>query len=188
MLSVAFLTGFAIGSAAQIPPPRTVNDLVIGTAEEYTTAGPARVCMDNLMITARSGESVSLNYSGIHGGKLRLNRQNSWIDVSLSEIFRQPANRGPVILRHAADYVADASDETRLRYGLYGRSDFYDDLRLLALSEGPSFVGDERDDSVLRRIELRRLDSPPCDVTYDFGPYDGPTQKAPALIRDTAIA
>jgi len=156
-------------AGAQLEPPKTVNGIILGKAEDFTTPGPARVCMRELMITARSGESVSLGYSGIHHGTLRLNRGRSWVEAALGEIWAQPAQRGDVIERRDLSYVADSSTETKLRYGLYAHDDFYGEHRALVWIEGPSLTGDERDRSVLRRIELRSDRSPPCDVTYNFG-------------------
>jgi len=164
MLAAALLL-----AAAQLPPPRTVNGEVLGPAEKYTTAGPARVCMDRLMITALRGESVTLGYSGIHNGSLRLNRGGAWVDAALGDIWAGPEEIDEVVDRRAGSYIADASSDTQLRYGLFAPADNHSEYRLLGWIDGPAFVGDQRDLSVLRRIELRGPQSPPCDVTYHYG-------------------
>ena len=127
------------------------------------------MCIENLMITALRGESATLSYAGIHHGALRLNRGRSWIDATLGEIWIQPRRVGDVIIRRPTTYIADVSGETSLRYGLFGYDEFYKRSRALVFIDGPGLFGDQADRSILRRIELRQNDSPPCDVTYHFG-------------------
>lgn len=155
--------------AGQLEPPRTVNDQILGKAEDFTTAGPSRVCMDELMVNALAGESVSLNYAGIHTGVLRLNHGRSWVDVSLGDAWAEPKQKGNVIERRPNSYIADVSDNKSLRYGLFAPSDLDGDYRMAAKVEGPALTGDERDRLILRRIELRSQKSRPCDVTYHYG-------------------
>ena len=156
-------------AAPAIDPPRTVNGEVLGTAEEFTTAGPARVCIRSLMITANRDESVSLAYAGIHNGELRLNRGNNWVSAALGESWVTPRQRGDVIERRPDSYIADISDDKDLRYGLFASGGDGEGYYLLVRIRGPAFTGDERDRSILRRIELREPQSPACDVDYNFG-------------------
>lgn len=159
----------ALLAAVQLEPPRTVNDQILGTAEDFTTVGPSRVCMDGLMVTAVPEESVSLNYAGIHWGVLRLNRGKSWVDASLGDTWAQPQQRGEVIERRTGSYIADVSDNETLKYGVFAPDELEGEYRLVARIEGPALTGDERDRFILRRIEIRGQQSPACDVTYHYG-------------------
>jgi hypothetical protein len=163
------LLGVALLLFAAQPDPTMVNGNVLGKAADFTTAGPARVCMDNLMVTALASESVTLDYSGIHAGSLRLNRGRSWIKITLGDIFRQPREQGEVIVRKPNFYIAEASSKTDLRYGLYAPDKDHADYRLKAWIDSQSFTGDTQDDVILRRIEMRNENSPPCTLTYHFG-------------------
>jgi hypothetical protein len=156
-------------AGADPPAPTTVNGQVLGKAAEFTTSGPTRVCIENLMVTALPRESITLGYAGIHNGALRINRGRSWIDVTLGEIWKQPRQVGDVIERRPSFYIADVSEESELRYGLFAYDEYYKGNRLQVFIEGPGLSGDEADRSILRRIELRQDESPPCDVTYHFG-------------------
>jgi hypothetical protein len=164
LLFTALLLAIA-GPAA----PTTVNGQVLGKTEEFTTSGPARVCIRNLMITALPSETITLGYAGIHNGTLRLNRDKSYVEASLGEIWRQPREIGDVVERRPTFYIADVSGDTKLRYGLFAHDEFYGQTRLQVWIEGPGLFGDEEDRSVLSRIELRQTGSAPCDVTYHFG-------------------
>jgi hypothetical protein len=156
-------------AAAPVPAPTTVNGQVLGTSEEYTTAGPARVCLENVVVTALPGESVSLGYSGIHDGRIRLNRGSSWVELSMSQIWIPPKEVGEVLDRRADFYIADISDTSNIRYGLFGPDRYNDKLHYLVRIDGPTFSGDPSDRGILRRIDLMREGSPPCQVTYNFG-------------------
>lgn len=149
--------------------PRTVNGQVLGPVEQYTTAGPARVCIENLAFTALPGESVSLDYSGIHEGRLRLNRGSSWVMLSMGEIFIPPREVGDVLERGPDFYIADISDSSKLRYGLFGPDKYQSKPHYLVRIDGPALSGEPSDRGILRRIDLQRDGSAPCNVTYHFG-------------------
>jgi hypothetical protein len=167
MISLAAALFLAV---AEAPPPRTVNGEVLGSPSEFTTKGPSRVCMNDVMITALPRETVSLNYSGIHSGVLRLNRGTSWVDAAVGDIYVSPRELGDVIVRTSNYFVADASNSSQLRYGLFVPPDgFHHRHYLRVWIDGPALSGDEGDGSILRRIEIRNDQSPPCDVTYRFG-------------------
>jgi hypothetical protein len=177
LLTVAFLA-----AASQVPAPTTVNGERLGTAEQFTTIGPARVCMNNVMVTAERGESITLGYSGIHNGSLRLNQGKQWADVVVGEIFAQPRERGEVIERRRNSYIADASTDLELRYGLFAYDDIYKRYQPLVWISGPSLEGGNSDRSILRRIEVRTQNTAPCDVTYRFG-WDVLLDGAPLVER-----
>ncbi|HEX5257537.1 MAG TPA: hypothetical protein VFW35_02010 [Sphingomicrobium sp.] len=121
------------------------------------------------MITANAGESVSLSYSGIHNGMLRLNLGTSWVNAGFSENWAQPKQMGDVVERRRRSYVADISDSANLRYGLFAYEHPHSPYLLLVRVDGPVLVGDHRDESILHRIEIRHDESPPCDITYHYG-------------------
>jgi hypothetical protein len=163
------LIGVALLLAAVQPDPTTVNGDIIGKAKDFTTRGPAHVCMEDIMVTALPGESVSLDYAGIHEGSLRLNRGRSWTEIAVGEIFAQPSEIGEIVLRRDGYHIADLSTYADLSYGLFGPDKYNDQYHLRVWIDGPSLVGDVRDNGVLRRVEVRKDNSPRCDVTYHFG-------------------
>ena len=125
--------------------------------------------MNDLMVTVLEGESVTLGYAGIHTGTLRLNRNRSWVEMSVGDIFVGPEARGEVVLRKPGFYIADASSGTKLRYGLFGPADHDERYRLQVWIDGPLLVGDRKEGGILRRIEWRGKGSLGCTVAYRFG-------------------
>ena len=53
-------------AAQQIEPPTTVNGEILGTAEQFATRGPGRVCIGSVSIDLVPGETVLLHV--INGG------------------------------------------------------------------------------------------------------------------------
>ncbi|MCL6250429.1 hypothetical protein M3P36_05140 [Altererythrobacter sp. KTW20L] len=60
-----------LSASAQVQNPTTVNGQVLGPVENFTTHGPALVCMEGMGVHVRQGETVYLEYLGIHDGRLR---------------------------------------------------------------------------------------------------------------------
>ena len=67
------------------PPPRGVNESILGTAEEFKIKGPARVCFNEGAIDLRAGETSYLDYMGIHSTAIRIHGPNGDFTVSESD-------------------------------------------------------------------------------------------------------
>lgn len=113
------LAGLALALQVE-EPPRGVNDEVLGTAEEFRVAGPARVCLISTSIDLLPGENAYLNYLGIHNGSIRVVGPRGTFLVTEGEAFLEPRGgrleqdrRGRTITRHRRD--------GRPRYLLYSR-------------------------------------------------------------------
>ena len=72
MLAALFLLAAATAAASDVPPPRTVNGEVLGSAEDFATSGPARICFASLAIDLEQNERAYLEYSGIHSSQMRI--------------------------------------------------------------------------------------------------------------------
>ncbi|HYI63527.1 MAG TPA: hypothetical protein VEW71_01440 [Allosphingosinicella sp.] len=104
-----------------VEPPRGVNDEVLGTAEAFRVAGPARVCLISTSIDLLPGENAYLEYLGIHNGSIRVVGPQGSFTVMEGEAFLEPRGgrleqdrRGRTVTRHRRD--------GRPRYLLYSRS------------------------------------------------------------------
>lgn len=160
------LWGVAFALAVE-EPPRTVNDQVLGIAADFTTAGPARVCLNDLAVLAPDGSSVQLLYSGIHSGTLRLTSGKSYFDIRVGDAWAEPRDRGSVVARGDGYFIRAHVDEPPLKYLVYRNTEY--GFRPTAWIEGPRLRGYPLDKAILRQLEFQRADSTPCDRTYRFG-------------------
>ena len=84
-----------------------MNDIVIGEPDDFVTAGPASVCMREMVVTPWSGEKAYLTYSGIHNGSIRLVlADGDYVEFTYGEIFLD---------RHSPDQRADDPHEGHAR-------------------------------------------------------------------------
>lgn len=161
-----------------VEPPRGVNDEVLGTAEEFRVAGPARVCLISTSIDLLPGENAYLAYLGIHNGSIRVVGPHGTFLVTEGEAFREPRGgrleqdrRGRTLTRFRRD--------GRPRYLLYARP---------ASSRGRGSprtwvegdaLGRSRDRLVLDRVNVA-FDGPSgCQRRFSYG-WDadlGPAQE-----------
>lgn len=161
----------AAQSAAE--PARTVNDQELGPAEEFTNDGPAVVCMRDLVIRPRAGQSVQLGYSGIHAGTLRLFLENGkYVDLTDGEIFRDQrrAGQGPAERRDDMRIFLVADEGSDVRYQLEGTGEEttdYSPPRVMV--DGPGLAGNRSDHAVFEVVSFERPESVQCDRRYAYG-------------------
>lgn len=89
-LAILIIAGFVFPTlaTAQIADPRTVNGQVIGPAEDFATAGPATICLQDLTLAVAEGETAHLEYLGIHSGSVRLVLEDgSFLTLSHGDSF-----------------------------------------------------------------------------------------------------
>jgi hypothetical protein len=170
MLGLALLL-LSTQSAAE--PAKTINGQELGPAEQFTTAGPATVCMRDLVIRPRPGQRVQLGYSGIHNGTLRLFLESgAYVDFTVSEIFLDQRRRGeaPSASRDDMNIYLLRDQRPKVRYQLEGtgrRTDDYTPPRVMA--DGPGSAADKIDDRVFNEVAFVEPKKVHCDRRYEFG-------------------
>lgn len=155
-------------ASAQPEPPRTVNDQVLGDAADFSTNGPAIVCLRELAVSASAGETVALAYSGIHNGTLKWYGGGGSIEFHQSEIWLQPRNRGRFMGNHSGFAIYHKRENGKPVY-LAFRPDEDGEQRLDTRIIGTALDGSKRDESLLARLLASGASSPQCDRTYAYG-------------------
>jgi hypothetical protein len=170
MLGTALLL---LSAQSGAEPARTVNGQELGPAEQFTTPGPATVCMRQLVLRPRAGERVLLNYSGIHNGTLRLIlKSGSYVDFTDGEIFIDQHKRGeaPVTARADMDIYLVRDQRPEVRYQLEGtgrRTEDYAPPRVMVT--GPGLVADRVDDRLFDEVSFADPKAVKCDRRYQYG-------------------
>ena len=151
-------------AAEEIPPPRGVNDSVIGTAEQYRTAGPARVCLIHTTVDLRPDETAYLDYLGIHWGGLRVVGPTGSYMVREGDIWANPRHGGETVPDRRGRAILRLWHEGRLHYLIYGPNG----ERPLVRVEGDG-LGRSRDLAILRRIQVSQADMSSCRRRFVYG-------------------
>lgn len=159
-------------AVASVPEPRTVNGQVLGTVEQFTTLGPAAVCMRDLRLAPVAGERVTLGYSGIHSGSIRLSTARGDANFALHEILAARKFRGELVekARDRRIYLDLFEDQPALF--VWMREPNGDDpkrWRVHAVVTG-ELVANQDFSLILARARLGDpRESSSCDRTYEFG-------------------
>ncbi|MEO5706763.1 MAG: hypothetical protein ABIT10_12685 [Alteraurantiacibacter sp.] len=155
---------------AQSENPTTVNGIEIGPAADFATSGPARVCMQDMVILPQVGETAFLNYSGIHNGSIRLRLANGEdIVFTLGEIFRPQTTpaQGPVWIEGGMRYYA-INDGPELFYQVMRLDEEDGRYRPAIHIAGSALSGNRSDRRWVDRVALE-IDPQNCTRTYNFG-------------------
>mgnify|MGYP001361429987 FL=1 len=154
-------------------PPTTVNGIELGTAAEFSTVGPAVICMQDMLIRPSEGETVQLLYSGIHFGTLRLTLADAtYVDFSVSGSFadHRRKRQKPVAERASFD-VYRVRDERKGKF--YQIEDSRpldeDDFPSRVVASGTALRADRSDFRLFEQVDLATAGTVPCDVRYDYG-------------------
>jgi hypothetical protein len=155
-------------AAQQIDPPTTVNGEVLGTAEQYATPGPGRVCIGSVSVDLISGETAYLNYLGIHSGGLRISTPRGTFDVSVSGSWADPGEPNR--------WVSDWRGRTIGRYRKHGRPSYMIFEPVEELGEERPWVriegnalGKSHDMDILNRILVNRGKILGCRREFEYG-------------------
>jgi hypothetical protein len=161
------LLALSLLAGTQPEPPRTVNGAVLGTAEDFSTTGPAIICMRELAVEAGAGETVYLGYSGIHNGTLRWQGPQGAIEFKQSESWQPPRGRGRLVgeFGHYSVYRKRDSADLYLAFLAGEEGEMRLDLRIA----GGALDGSKRDEPLLKRLLQHSGRSPRCDRTYAYG-------------------
>ncbi len=155
-------------ASVQPEPPKTVNDQVLGEPADFSTNGPATVCLRELAVSASVGETVALTYSGIHNGSLKWDGVDGSIEFRQSESWLPPRNRGRLVGNHGGFAIYYKRENGTPAY-LAFRPDEDGEQRLDTRISGTALDGSKRDESLLARLLASGAPSPKCDRTYAYG-------------------
>ena len=171
---LAAFAGLAL-ALQTVEPPRGVNDEVLGTAEEFRVAGPARVCLISTSIDLLPGENAYLAYLGIHHGSIRVVGPNGTFTVMEGEAFLEPRGsrlerdrRGRTISRYRRD--------GRPRYLLYARSDSSRGRGSPRTWVEGDALGRSHDRAILDRVNIQSAGPTGCRRRFRYG-WDGPIEE-----------
>ncbi len=170
MIDTLLLLAFALQAAP--PPARTVNGAELGPAEDFSTQGPATVCLRELVVRAAEGETVQLAYSGIHSGSLLLTLRNGrTIELTEGESYIDRRERrqrtewrqtGMALFRvdrlGAVEYQLEG-EQVEGRWGSAPR----------AFIKGNGLRGDDSDRLRIKGVSFEKADAVKCDRRYDYG-------------------
>lgn len=164
-------TALAYAAIAVVNDPQTVNSIVIGPAADYTTRGPATVCLDKLTVEAKPGEEIVLDYSGIHVGSLILKTYRGDVRISAGDAFAPLSGtyRDYFDRRGRQRVYRTVDDEKQPVYKLIPREDPTATRHSPAIIiSGRGIRGSEQDRGIIDRIRWgENLDR--CQRTYNYG-------------------
>lgn len=150
-----------------VEPPKTVNDQVLGKAEDFMVKGPARVCLLRTSVDLKTGETSYLDYLGIHWGSLRIVGRDGTILVHEGDTWSEPKGGRP-FATSSDNRVVQLGSKAKLRYVIYGPSDDFGNASPLVRVKGTA-LGHGQDRAIIGRIEVG--ESPPknCRRRFNYG-------------------
>lgn len=163
-----------LAAQAAVEPPKTVNDIEIGTPEDFATPGPATVCIRDMAVSPREGETAYLAYSGIHFATIHLVlADGDAADFTLGENFidLHKPGQGPMI-QNGDIRVYFFEQGPEVSYQVHARFETDEGDRgwtPRVRVEGSALGGNRRDRDIFRRLSLDGESRPNCDRRYDFG-------------------
>ncbi|TFI57800.1 hypothetical protein E2493_13320 [Sphingomonas parva] len=149
-------------------PPRTVNDGVLGTTEEFATKGPARVCVGNTMVEVLPGETAYLDYLGIHWGAVRIvgphgkfvvKEGDSWAPLKRPDLFQDESGRTFARTRRDGEPA----------YLLFAATEFSDGEEVPRVWISGEALKKGRASSILERVRTRQKEATGCDRAFNYG-------------------
>ena len=145
-----------------------MNGIIIGKAEDYMTAGPARVCLGLASIDLEASETAYLHYRGIHFGSIKvIGPRGSFVLKEGGAAWAKPGGR--------SDHFSDWRGRTvtrnlrggRPRYLLYAPDEEGEEQPAVWL-EGDAFDRSQ-DMGILERINTGPDEPTGCQRHYDYG-------------------
>lgn len=164
---------FVLASLQSGEPVRTVNDGELGPAEEFTTHGPATVCLRNLVVRPSEGQSVQLTYLGIHYGSVQLKlASGDEIEFTDGDNFLDQRERGqrPRWRQKQMRFYRIEDEEGQVRYQVEGRNirtDYNEPPRVMVRGAGLS--GSRSDRRLFDALSFEEPGEVVCDVHYEYG-------------------
>jgi hypothetical protein len=159
-------------AVSQAPAPTTINGDTLGSPEEFSTAGPARICMREMAVNAKNGETVSLKYAGIHSGTLSLVSNEKSVDFDHGEIWKKPKRKGKLISKSDEVEIYRTKRRNKLANLVWISAKDYDGKRTqqpVVWISGPLLDGGSGDWGILAGLDIRLSGHKDCDRTYAYG-------------------
>ena len=153
---------------AQTDPPRTVNGQPIGTAAEFRRHGPARICLESTRIILHRGETSELDYLGIHVGKITIKTLDGDLHVSEGDAWAAP-KRSERAFETDGGFIERVGRGRSARYLIFSPSDYSDKPTGRVWVEGSALRGNDRDRTILDRIEVTLKPPMECDQRFTYG-------------------
>lgn len=152
----------------QAEPPRTVNDQVIGSAEEFRRRGPASICLHSTRFRLDAGETSELDYLGIHNGRIRIKTSRGDLLISEGDAWAEP-RRSLRVFDTDTGFVKRAGAGKKTRYLIYAPTDYSSRPTARVWVSGTAISGNERDLKILDRIEVTKEEPKDCDQRFGYG-------------------
>jgi len=170
-MSLGILALLALAQTGE--PARTVNGAELGPAADFTVEGPATVCLRELVIRPKAGQSVQLAYSGIHHGALRLGlADGTSLEFTEGESFRDQRSAGQRQLwrQTGMELFALGLSAEGPRYQMEGRGTKTRwNSTPRGFVSGPALRGDRRDRAILAGATFEPPDKVQCDRRFEYG-------------------
>lgn len=155
-------------AAQQIEPPTTVNGEILGTAEEFATRGPGRVCIGSVSFDLVRGETAYLNYVGIHWGGLRISTPNGNFDMNVSGSWADPGEPNRWVPDWRGRTIGRYRQEGRLTYVIFEPVKELGEERPWVRVKGDA-LGKSHDMDILNRILVNRGKIDGCRRHFEYG-------------------
>lgn len=152
----------------QSEPPRTVNDQILGTAEEFRRHGPASICLHSTRIRLEPGETSELDYLGIHIGRVRIKTPRGDLLVSEGDAWASP-KRSERVFDTDTGHIDRVGSGQKLRYLIFAPTDYSSRPTARVWISGTALSGHERDLKILDRIEVTKEQPKQCDQRFGYG-------------------
>jgi hypothetical protein len=155
-------------------PPTTVNGQVLGAAEDFATAGPADVCLQDMVVSPRAGETVYVEYLGIHDARLRLTlADGTFVILTQGDSYRDQRSRDqqPAIERDPQRYYLIGEGSAR-RYQMVTLESDSDEGQYALFLSGTALTGTRSDEKLLDRLSYGAEKGRHCDREFGYG-WDG---------------
>jgi hypothetical protein len=160
------LTAFL--ALAQAPePPRTVNDGILGRAEDFLVRGPARICLGTTSLDLEVGETSYLDYLGIHWGSIRIVGRNGTFLIKEGDAWASPKG-GRAFGGTRGEMILQVGGPSNPKYLIYARTSYSNEEQPRVWVEG-SALGRGRDRQILSRIRVSAEPPKECDRQFDYG-------------------
>jgi hypothetical protein len=156
-----------VAAQAEVPPPRTVNDQVIGKAEDFRTPGPARICINATSVDIEAGEAAYLQYLGIHFGTVRVVGPRGSFTVQDGDSWR--AREDGEMLTWDGRNVQRRRPGGRPSYIIHDRPDYPADREVPRVLVSGDALGRGVDRKIIARIRTHPAPPDRCAIRYVYG-------------------
>ena len=171
LVLLAAVSGSAAASAMQRAPPeppRTINGIVLGNADEFAVTGPARICLIHTSVDLQPGETAWLDYSGIHFGSVRISGPRGTFLVEEGGMWREPEGSA-LVPDFRSRAVARYQGDGQRHYMIYRASENDPNNDYPSVRVSGDALGRSHDLNILARIDVDQHDAASCRRRFNWG-------------------